>query len=408
MNITWPLNFLFKTGFSVKLLTSIYGQYSSIEFLMSEDIGERKTCSSKYIDIQLSQTKADTEKCTVFFHGEDFLQIGNCCTVVKIKVNKAVKEWLEQNKTNETAELKLAHEDMDICTILWSSKDSLQDAWRVELKSEIQKDITVSYLTRLLEKLTSKNGKEVAKIAKEFYEKFNAKLEKVLSGSVMMQFSLPAQNYDDAFKTVESLKETLETRLDGLLRSEDVRITKQVVTTTASLKEIYRMCKGKSTSATKIQNAAESLFSKKNGPGMYTLLCLDATDASRHSYTREMLNNLYKKLLQEFDLVHSDGSVRYNEFVSLLAFGCDGKIHIEQPFLPEFPREDSFNHIIDEVVGNDASWNVYTVLSVIFRIASDYGKIFYMDGYAIHPRIVFFTNGNFSETDAVTKFYYMS
>lgn len=29
------------------------------------------------------------------------------------------------------------------------------------------------------------------------------------------------------------------------------------------LREIYRMCKGKSTSATKIQNAAESLFSKK-------------------------------------------------------------------------------------------------------------------------------------------------
>lgn len=27
-------------------------------------------------------------------------------------------------------------------------------------------------------------------------------------------------------------------------------------------REIYRMCKGKSTSATKIQNAAESLFSK--------------------------------------------------------------------------------------------------------------------------------------------------
>lgn len=125
---------------------------------------------------------------------------------------------------------------MDICTILWSSKDSLQDAWRVELKSEIHKDITVSYLTRLLEKLTSKNGKEVAKIAKEFYEKFNAKLEKVLSGSVMMQFSLPAQNYDDALKTVESLRETLETRLDGLIRSEDVRIPKQVVTRTASLK----------------------------------------------------------------------------------------------------------------------------------------------------------------------------
>ncbi|XP_052714757.1 uncharacterized protein LOC128188027 isoform X2 [Crassostrea angulata] len=334
---------------------------------MSEDIGERNTCSSKYIDIQLSQTKADPEKCTVFLHGEDFLQIGNCCTVVKIKVNKAVIEWLEQNKANEPAELKLAHEDIDICTILWSSKDSLQNAWRVELKSEIHKDITVSYLTRLLEKLTSKNGKEVAKIAKEFYEKFNAKLEKVLSGSVMMQFSLPAQNYDDALKTVESLRETLETRLDGLIRSEDVRIPKQVVTRTASLKKIYRMCKGKSTSATKIQNAAESLFSKK------------------------------------FDLVHSDGSVRYNEFVSLLAFGCDGKIHIEQPFLPEFPREDSFNHIIDEVVGNDASWNVYTVLSVIFRIASDYGKIFYVDGYAIHPRIVFFTNGNFSETDALTK-----
>lgn len=38
--------------------------------------------------------------------------------------------------------------------------------------------------------------------------------------------------------------------------------------------------------------------------------------------------------------------MKYNEFVSLLAFGCDGKIHIEQPFLPEFPREDSYNHII--------------------------------------------------------------
>lgn len=76
---------------------------------MSEDIGERNTCSSKYIDIQLSQTKADPEKCTVFLHGEDFLQIGNCCTVVKIKVNRAVIEWLEQNKANEPAELKLAH-----------------------------------------------------------------------------------------------------------------------------------------------------------------------------------------------------------------------------------------------------------------------------------------------------------
>lgn len=42
--------------------------------------------------------------------------------------------------------------------------------------------------------------------------------------------------------------------------------------------------------------------------------------------------------------------------------------------------------------------NVYIVI----------GKIFYVDGYAIHPRIVFFTNGNFSETDAVTTFYYMS
>lgn len=52
----------------------------------------------------------------------------------------------------------------------------------------------------------------------------------------MMQFSLPAQNYDEALKTVESLRETLETRLDGLIRSEDVRIPKQVVTRTASLK----------------------------------------------------------------------------------------------------------------------------------------------------------------------------
>lgn len=45
----------------------------------------------------------DPEKCAVFFHGEDFLQIGNCCTVVKIKVNKAVIEWLEKNTANEAA-----------------------------------------------------------------------------------------------------------------------------------------------------------------------------------------------------------------------------------------------------------------------------------------------------------------
>lgn len=125
---------------------------------------------------------------------------------------------------------------MDICTILWSSKFGVQDAWMAELKPEIQKDITVSYLTRLLEKLTSENGKEVAKIAKEFYEKFNAKLEKVLSGSVMMQFSLPAQKHEDALKTAETLRETLQTRLDGLLRSEYVKISEPVVTTTVSLK----------------------------------------------------------------------------------------------------------------------------------------------------------------------------
>lgn len=37
---------------------------------------------------------------------------------------------------------------------------------------------------------------------------------------------------------------------------------------------------------------------QENDPGMYTLLCLDATDASRHSNTRQMLHNLYKDLLQ--------------------------------------------------------------------------------------------------------------
>lgn len=112
----------------------------------------------------------------------------------------------------------------------------MQDAWRVELKSEIEKDINVSYLTALLEKLTSKTGEAVAKIAKEFYEKFNAKLEKVLSGSIKMQFSLPAQNHDDALTTAESLRGTLQSRLDGLLRSEYVRIPNCVVTTAVSLK----------------------------------------------------------------------------------------------------------------------------------------------------------------------------
>lgn len=112
----------------------------------------------------------------------------------------------------------------------------MQDAWRVELKSEIQKDITVSYLTELLEKLTSNNGKAIAKIAKEFYEKFNAKLEKVLSGSIIMQLSLPAQKYENALTTVKSLRETLQIRLDGLLPSEYVGIPKPVITTTVSLK----------------------------------------------------------------------------------------------------------------------------------------------------------------------------
>lgn len=43
----------------------------------------------------------DLEKCIVFLYGEDFLQIGNCCIVVKIKVNRVVIEWLEQNKVYE-------------------------------------------------------------------------------------------------------------------------------------------------------------------------------------------------------------------------------------------------------------------------------------------------------------------
>lgn len=56
----------------------------------------------------------------------------------------------------------------------------------MEIKFEIYKDIIVLYLIRLLEKFIFKNGKEVVKIVKEFYEKFNVKLEKVLLGFVMM------------------------------------------------------------------------------------------------------------------------------------------------------------------------------------------------------------------------------
>lgn len=41
--------------------------------------------------------------------------------------------------------------------------------------------------------------------------------------------------------------------------------------------------------------------------------------------------------------------------------------------------------------------NVYIVI----------GKIFYVDGYDIYLRIVFFINGNFSEIDVVMIFYYM-
>lgn len=41
--------------------------------------------------------------------------------------------------------------------------------------------------------------------------------------------------------------------------------------------------------------------------------------------------------------------------------------------------------------------NVYIVI----------GKIFYVDGYVIYLRIVFFINGNFSEIDVVMIFYYM-
>lgn len=104
------------------------------------------------------------------------------------------------------------------------------------MKSEIQRDITVSYFTKLLEQLTSKSGEAVVNIARECYKKFNAKLEKVLPGSMIMQFSLPAQKYENASITVESLRGLLQTTLEGLLRSEYVRIPELVTTTTVSLK----------------------------------------------------------------------------------------------------------------------------------------------------------------------------
>lgn len=50
----------------------------------------------------------DSEKCTVFLYGENFVQIGKCCTVVKVKVNEAVIEWLEENKANQATGNKIS------------------------------------------------------------------------------------------------------------------------------------------------------------------------------------------------------------------------------------------------------------------------------------------------------------
>ncbi|XP_048748512.1 uncharacterized protein LOC125660714 isoform X8 [Ostrea edulis] len=148
-----------------------------------------------------------------------------------------------------------------------------------------------------------------------------------------------------------------------------------------------------------LENATDDSPAERE-KGIYTLLCLDGSDVSKDPGLRKTLRQLYKKILEDLDKTHCDQCVTFNEFVSLIAFGGNGKVHIEQPFQIEFPQEDAFDHVIDEVVGCDLPLDASQMLTTVFQIASKHGQRFQKEGYVIQPRIVIFTNGKFKEPES--------
>jgi hypothetical protein len=95
----------------------------------------------------------------------------------------------------------------------------LQEKWKVELKSELSGEL-LHLKNKVLKKITYCNGELVADIAKEFYEKFRARLEKISPGCICTEFTLEAMNSDDAETKTEEMRKKLESTLQCVVEDD--------------------------------------------------------------------------------------------------------------------------------------------------------------------------------------------
>ncbi|XP_056008749.1 uncharacterized protein LOC125660714 isoform X2 [Ostrea edulis] len=353
---------------------------------------------NRALDCTITRKEPDSDSCMIFLSGTPILQVGNCCTVVEIKVNDDLVQWLENATDDSPAELDIDLGNLGICTLIWNNKERLQEKWKVELKSELSEDLS-GLKNKVLKKITYLHGGVVTDIAKEFYQIFHAKLEKITPGCINMEFILEAKNTYDAKTKIEEMRKRLEIKLQDIIKDEHGRFTTTIANRSLlSRRKVYDKCTGGTCPMT--AESISNYFPGEREKGIYTLLCLDGSDVSKDPGLRKTLRQLYKKILEDLDKTHCDQCVTFNEFVSLIAFGGNGKVHIEQPFQIEFPQEDAFDHVIDEVVGCDLPLDASQMLTTVFQIASKHGQRFQKEGYVIQPRIVIFTNGKFKEPES--------
>lgn len=94
----------------------------------------------------------------------------------------------------------------------------------MELKSELSEDLS-GLKNKVLKKITYLHGGVVTDIAKEFYQIFHAKLEKITPGCINMEFILEAKNTYDAKTKIEEMRKRLEIKLQDIIKDEHGRFT---------------------------------------------------------------------------------------------------------------------------------------------------------------------------------------
>ncbi|XP_048748507.1 uncharacterized protein LOC125660714 isoform X5 [Ostrea edulis] len=305
---------------------------------------------NRALDCTITRKEPDSDSCMIFLSGTPILQVGNCCTVVEIKVNDDLVQWLENATDDSPAELDIDLGNLGICTLIWNNKERLQEKWKVELKSELSEDLS-GLKNKVLKKITYLHGGVVTDIAKEFYQIFHAKLEKITPGCINMEFILEAKNTYDAKTKIEEMRKRLEIKLQDIIKDEHGRFTTTIANRSLlSRRKVYDKCTGGTCPMT--AESISNYFPGEREKGIYTLLCLDGSDVSKDPGLRKTLRQLYKKILE------------------------------------------------DEVVGCDLPLDASQMLTTVFQIASKHGQRFQKEGYVIQPRIVIFTNGKFKEPES--------